>query len=194
MTAERKYFDDNETPNPSDEVLWRRFRSGDKPAFEFLFKKYHPLLHHFGVKFFYDHDVVDDCIQELFLSLWKKRETLPDVGTVKFYLITSLKRLLLRNVVILKRHADIASICDDAGVSSHEDQVVDEQMLKEQKDKLAHALGQLPPRQKEAVYLRFYEERSYDEITTIMRVNYQTARKFIYKGLQAIRKTLQHAL
>ena len=74
--------------------------------------------------------------------------------------------------------------------SSHESHIIAQQLLKEKTDKLTLAIDQLPPRQKEAVYLKFYEEKTYEEITSIMSINYRTARKFIYKALQTIRKNL----
>lgn len=188
MISEHTYYGDDGVRNPSDEEIWNRFRLGDKTAFELIFKKYNPLLYHFGIKFFYDRYAVEDCIQELFLTLWKKRETLPEVTTVKYYLITSLRRLLIRNAVILKRDSDLSKMLNNLQVSSHENQIIDEQFLNEKNEKLNLAIQQLPPRQKEAIYLRFYEEKSYEEITFIMSVNYQTARKFIYKALQVLRK------
>lgn len=89
--------------------MWHRFRQGDAAAFEFLFKKYNPVLTQYGVKFFYDPELVEDCVQELFLHLWNRRNRLKDVKVVKYYLITSLRRLLLRNAVLMKRQADMNS-------------------------------------------------------------------------------------
>jgi len=194
MNSEHTYFSD-EPGNFSDEEAWNRFKQGDKKAFEHIFKKYNPVLYHFGIKFFYDKDNVEDCIQELFLKLWKNREKLAEVSTVKYYLITSLRRLLLRDLIILKRQSDINNIMGTAEFnnqhrSSHESHIIAQQLLKEKTDKLTLAIDQLPPRQKEAVYLKFYEEKTYEEITSIMSINYQTARKFIYKALQTMRKNL----
>lgn len=195
MVAHFKYHPNHENPESVDERMWVNFRNGDATAFERIFKKYNPILTHYGIKFFYDRDVVEDCIQELFLQLWNKRDTLPEVNTVKYYLIASLRRLLLRKVVLLKRESDFNnSVATEqrAEVSSHESQLIHQLSIKENSDKLALAIEQLPPRQRQAVYLKFYEERSYEEITSMMSINYQTARKFIYKGLQVIREKLAH--
>jgi RNA polymerase sigma factor (sigma-70 family) len=110
VISEHTYFGDDELKNLSDEEAWNRFKRGDKNAFEHIFKKYNRVLHHFGVKFFYDRNVVEDCIQELFLKLWKNREKLAEVNTVKYYLVTSLRRSLLSNRRLLKRQSDINHI------------------------------------------------------------------------------------
>ncbi|CAL1517262.1 sigma-70 family RNA polymerase sigma factor [Chitinophaga sp. MM2321] len=181
----------------SVEGAWTKFKQGDKKAFEFIFKKYNPVLYHIGIKFFYAPDVVEDCIQELFLKLWKDRETLPEVNTVKYYLITSLRRLLLRKLVVLRRQLDkdriMTAELNDQYTSSHENHMIVTQLLKEKTDKLTLAIEQLPPRQKQAIYLKFYEEKTYEEITSIMSINYQTARKFIYKAIRSLRKNLDIA-
>jgi len=193
LDAKRKYGDDAGAARTADDVLWHKFRQGDVAAFELLFKKYNPVLTQYGVRFFHDPELVEDCVQELFLHLWKRRDRLEDVKVVKYYLITSLRRLLLRNAVLVKRQADINSSVGrehHVDVPSEESRLIRHLSNKEVADQLILAIQQLPPRQREAVYLKYYEEKSYEEITSIMSVNYQTARKFIYKGLQVIRKTL----
>lgn len=181
--------------NLSDADAWKRFKLGNSEAFESIFKKFNPVLLHFGIRFFHDQEIVEDCIQELFLKLWTARDQLPEVTNVKYYLITALRRSLLRNWVIQKRQSDMNQMLralDPAAeeIPSYESNIIVRQLVEQRTHSLAVAIDRLPPRQKQAVYLKFYEEKSYDEITSIMKVNYQTARKFVYKALQAIRRTM----
>ncbi len=193
MIARPRNYRVEDSPWVADDLLWNKFRSGDTAAFEIIFKRYHALLTQYGVRFFHDSDLVEDCIQELFLHLWNRRDRLGEVKAVKYYLITSLRRLLLRSVLQVRRQSDINTEMgreQDADVSSHENQLINQLSSNETSDHLALVIQKLPPRQKEALYLKFYEDRSYEEITSIMSVNYQTARKFIYKALQVLRKSL----
>ena len=48
---------------------------------------------------------------------------------------------------------------------------------------LQKQLKSLTNRQQEAIYLKYYEERSYEEICTIMDINYQSVRNLISSGL-----------
>jgi RNA polymerase sigma factor (sigma-70 family) len=48
-------------------------------------------------------------------------------------------------------------------------------------------LEQLPPRQRTAVVLRYYEDLSYDQIATTMDVNVGTAKSQVSTGLQRLR-------
>ena len=58
------------------------------------------------------------------------------------------------------------------------------------KNRLRNALGLLTKRQKEIIYLRFYEGLSYDEIETIVQVNYQTIRNCVYEAIKVLKKDL----
>jgi RNA polymerase sigma factor (sigma-70 family) len=53
--------------------------------------------------------------------------------------------------------------------------------------KLASLLNELPARQKEAIYLRYYEDMEYKQIAEIMNVNYQSVLNLIQKALNKLR-------
>jgi RNA polymerase sigma-70 factor (sigma-E family) len=50
--------------------------------------------------------------------------------------------------------------------------------------------GQLPPQQRAAVVLRFYEDLEYAEIATILGVAEPTARSHVHRALTALRREL----
>jgi RNA polymerase sigma-70 factor (ECF subfamily) len=52
------------------------------------------------------------------------------------------------------------------------------------------ALGQLSNRQKEIIYLKFYQELNYDEVSEIMNINYQAARNLLYQSIKSLKKLL----
>ncbi|MDN5214921.1 sigma-70 family RNA polymerase sigma factor [Fulvivirgaceae bacterium BMA12] len=180
---------------PHDCIDWGKFRNGDQNAFARIFKQYNPILYHHGVRFFYDPEVVEDCIQDLFLGLWRNRKNLSEVESVKYYLIVSLRRILLRNKVITRRQAMIKEIllADTLPpIVSFSDEQASENELKTGRENLLNtALDRLPPRQKQALSLKYFQQKSYVEITSIMSINYQTARKFVYKAIQNLRKNMR---
>src|SRR5690625_7520840 len=56
-----------------------------------------------------------------------------------------------------------------------------------QKQDLRDALDLLPERQKEVLFLKYYNGMSYDEIEEILAINYQSIRNHIYRALQKLR-------
>lgn len=55
---------------------------------------------------------------------------------------------------------------------------------------MLQALAQLSNRQKEIIYLKFYQELNYDEVSEIMNINYQAARNLLYQSIKSLKKLL----
>ncbi len=73
-------------------------------------------------------------------------------------------------------------------VFSPEDLMVENETRQSLHEHLLQALNLLPARQREAVYLRYYEELSYKEVASIMGVNYQSVVNLLFKAMTALRK------
>ena len=56
-----------------DADMWAEFIGGSKTAFDFLYDKYFSLLYGYGMQFCTDKSLIKDCIQDLFIELWSKR-------------------------------------------------------------------------------------------------------------------------
>jgi len=78
-----------------DITLWESFRKGDREAFATLFRQHYAVLFKFGSKFTTETELLEDCIQELFIELWQAKSQAP-VHSVRAYLLKSLKYKLLK--------------------------------------------------------------------------------------------------
>lgn len=174
----------------SEEQLWIKFKDGDQDAFEFIFKKYHPILYGYGRKLFPDSNDLDDSIQELFLKLWKKRDSLSEVLSIKAYLLKAFRRIALERVQKNRRYTGVSEYGHYDVALSVEDMLISEEAGKEQKDRLRHSIEKLTKRQKEIIYLRFYEGLSYEEIESVVQINYQTIRNCVYEAIKVLKKDL----
>jgi RNA polymerase sigma factor (sigma-70 family) len=52
------------------------------------------------------------------------------------------------------------------------------------------ALGRLSNRQKEIIYLKYYQNLSYEEVSEIMNINYQVARNLLYQAIKSLKSLL----
>lgn len=176
-----------------DAVVWRAFKTGDRKAFDYIFKKHVRLLYAYGGKITRDQNLVEDCIQDLFVELWQRRLSLADVNSIKFYLLKSLRRRISRRL-----SADKALIIEDAGVLEEkadvefplEFRIIEEQAAVEQREKLFHAISLLSKRQREAVYLKFYEKISYEQLADIMNLGLRSAYNIIGKAIETLRRNI----
>lgn len=180
--------------NVRDEtIVWLNFKNGDEQAFSFIFKTYYSLLFQYGIKLNSDSDLVKDTIQELFINLWETRARLGNAVSIKFYLLKSFRRKLVR--VIQKQNKVITAnqLSDNYEfevVFSMEDSLILEEADREQMQQLMTALNSLLPRQKEAIYLRLYNNFSYEEISELMGVNVQTVRNYVHQAIGLLRKKM----
>ncbi len=73
---------------------------------------------------------------------------------------------------------------------SPEQIILDQEASEFQKQQMAQWLSFLTPRQREAVYLKFYHDMEYDEIASVMTVSNHAVRNLIYEGIKLLRSRL----
>lgn len=175
----------------TDISIWTALKQGDRNAFAFIYEKHIDGLLQYGMTLTRDKDLVRDCAQELFITCWKQREKLADVQAIRYYLLISLKRLIIRQLKKKRLFPDLRPV--DAGndfVLPHDNTLLQQEAYTSEKKALLQEISKLPKRQQEAIFLRFYEELSYEEIASIMNLNYQGARNIIYKSVKTLRKNM----
>ena len=64
------------------------------------------------------------------------------------------------------------------------------QLTEEKRTRLEEALQKLSPRQKEIIFLKFYNKLSYDEICELMSISTNSAYKLLNKAIVKLRKIL----
>ena len=179
--------------NKSDErLLWLKFLNGDDQVLSLIYLQYSSSLFDYGCRFTKDSDLVKDCIQEVFCNLLRTRKNLSETDSVKFYLLKSLKRKILREMQ--QSVKKLVSINDqDYSFELSLRNNVDDQLneLNEEKQQaLVEALESLTDRQKEAIYLRFNRGLEYEEISVILNLNYQSARALIHRAIEKLREVI----
>ncbi len=70
--------------------LWNDLREGDKNGLEGIYRHFAKGLFQHGLSMVGDSDFVQDCIQEVFIDLWKYHKNLQQADNVKLYLFRSL--------------------------------------------------------------------------------------------------------
>lgn len=182
--------------NESSAQLWNAFRQGDAQALATLFECYYDALYAYGQKLTGNEELVKDSIQNLFQKLWRRRATLGATPLVKAYLFKALRRHLADETKLLSRHLPYLSSYAEAFevTYSHEEFLIGQQTDQEQRARLLAALNQLSKRQREALYLRFFDGFSYERVAEVMALNVQSVRNLIFRALQALRQTLASLL
>lgn len=165
--------------NPvNDKHLWQQMKQGSELALGKLIKKYFNLLQNYGFKFVKDEAFVKDCVQDVFIAIWTHRETIMSPQSIHAYLLSSVRRKVLREKVRQrldqKQNANTVEKETDLLDFSHEWLLIEQESLNEMTRKVSELLNELPKRQREVLYLRFYQNLERAEIADIMGINEQS--------------------
>ena len=174
-----------------DSEIWQRFKKGDETAFSYIFDTYHIPLFEYGQRFTADEHLVRDSIQDLFFELAQKKQKLSQTDNILFYLLKSLRLKIfnnLRKIKVINSEIQPDQVNEFRLNYSTE---VDWEEKELKLDRLAEAINQLPPRQKETIYLKFYKNLSNAEVAEIMQLNYQSVSNNIQKAIQKLKSTLE---
>lgn len=177
--------------NVDDALLWQAFKRGERSAFETLLQQYYPMLLNYGVRFYRDKEFVKDSVHDLFVEIWNRREHLSDVVSVKSYLLQALRKNIIRESGRLKwfREADEISEKLNFDVEFNiETHFISRGIETETLQKLQMELDKLTKRQREAIFLRFTQDLPYEEIASIMAINYRSVINLIHEAIKSIRQ------
>lgn len=171
---------------------WQEFLEGSKKALSEIFLNYHDDLFRYGKRLTSHNEIVKDCIQDLFLRLWKNRNNLKYVQQIKPYLLKSLRNHLIDSLEFLKPYTPLDIESDSSFIVnfSTEDFLPDERVDEEKRLKVVQSLNKLTPRQREIIYLRYFEELDFTTIAHVMGMNIQSVRNVIFRGMQTLRDLL----
>lgn len=168
--------------------LWIAFKKGRTDAFDAIYRNYIQILYNYGRKFTNDSDLVRDCIHNLFLELWNHRQSLSDVYAVKPYLFKGLRRKLMRALSQANAMQDLSH--DDAFAisSSYETQHLHDQVEEDRKHHLLGIINKLSKRQREAIFLKYYENLSYEEVAAVMDISINTVYNLLSLAIRKLRE------
>ena len=161
---------------------------GDHQAYAQLHKILYPSLYYYLFGMIKEEQIVDDLLQDLFVKLWEKRVGIGSVNNVKAYFFTAARSMAMNHFRLIKSRSLKLENFEQPEIhfSAEEIMVVDEKN-NQLKAIMANALNTLPARQREVVYLRFYEELEYQKIAEITGIQYQSVVNHVFRALQTLR-------
>lgn len=178
------------TETLDDSILWRNLKKGDEKAFSILFKKHYSQLVRYGNSFLPFPEKVQDCVQDVFTDIWIYRHKLNDAVVVKAYLLSCVRKRILRSqerdrVFRLSTSVDSLKFLFDFSIEHH---LIADEITADKVTRLNQLINDLPSRQKEALYLRYNQELTVDQIANMLDINYQSANNLLHRALLCLRK------
>ncbi|HEY0108753.1 MAG TPA: sigma-70 family RNA polymerase sigma factor [Fibrella sp.] len=183
----------------SDAELWNDFVTGNRAAYACMYERYAKTLYNYGYKIAQNRQLTEDCLQDLFLTILETRDRLSRTDSIKFYLMRSLRREIVRRLQSEQRFdptaaADRPDVLDFQVEFHYEPTWLDSQISADRSAALLVELNALPPRQKEALFLKYFDNLSYEEIAGVMNIEQSSAYKIIYKAIAALQKRVGNSV
>jgi RNA polymerase sigma-70 factor (ECF subfamily) len=181
MTSYQKY---------SDTELTALLNTGDKIAFETIYRRYASGLYRYARK---NIGVKEDCeeiIQEVFESLWTRRESLGHVTVLSAYLFRMVKYKVIRyfqHHAVRKKYAGHFKLFEAVYGSTQEEES-DPSSIQAGIEKV---IAQLPERCQFALKLRLTENLSNHDIARRMNIKKSTVENYMVTALAHLRATYQ---
>lgn len=169
-------------------VLWDSARDGGEKAFALLHKALYPGLFVYSVKMIKDEDLADDLLQDLFVKFWQNRVRIGSILNVKAYFYRSARSIILNYIKSTQlKNAKLDAMPEPELEFSKEELILSQEFDTELKGLMANALNKLPAKQREVVYMRFYEDMEYTQIAEITGIRYQSVINHVYRAIQILR-------
>lgn len=165
--------------------------SQDRQLLSDIFRKYYSGLYNYGLKISGFKDITKDAIQDLFIQLWNSRKNLTSIKDLRAYLFRSLRNNLLRDLKAIGKISTLEENNDQWIEFSHEDLLILKEKGSELGKTVSISLNKLPTRQKEIIFLRFYNDLSYKEIAQVLDISYKTVKNHTYQALNSLRNDLK---
>ena len=172
-----------------DNELYRKLKGGDEQAFKALFQKYYSAMCNFAGQLLPDSEMAEEIVQDLFVRIWEKRESISIDSSVKHYLFKSIRNQCLnqlQHLKIRKKYAD--RILESAQLDIDPEQYLIEGELFKRIEK---SIESLPPKRKEIFRLSREKGLRYKEIADELSISIKTVEAQMGLALKYLRDDLK---
>lgn len=170
--------------------IWEKIKAGNKCALKDLYDLYQADLVRYGNKINPDEQLVEDAIQDTFISIWKYRSSVSAPASVKSYIIKAFRNHLIN--IIKSRSATIYTeeSLNFSFEIGFDDKIIENEDANILSDKINSAISKLSNRQREIIYYRFYENLTFQEIGELMDMQTRATYKLMARAITSLKDIL----
>lgn len=180
------------TINRDDNALWVDFQLGNDRLFDYFFDKYYQGLCVYAFKVLHSRDKAEDVVQEFFVKIWDKRESLKIESSVKSYFMRSVHNNCLD--YLSRQDTRESYKAYQLAHSTYKD-LVDYPLLDFELEQLLNkAINALPEKIRETFVMSRMDGLSYKEIADQQGVSVKTIEYRVGKALAILRTELRDYL
>lgn len=175
----------------NDLFLLKNIKEGDIKAFEQLFRCYYSPLRFYATSITQRSDIAEEIIQDLFYVLWRDRQSIQILSSIKNYLYGAVRNRSLqycehRN--IQNRHRE-SVLCEKLEIQSTDP--LQKLEYAELEQRINKTLQTMPERRLKIFRMHRFEGLKYAEIAKAFSISVKTVEAEITKALKTLRKVIE---
>ncbi len=173
--------------------LLQSYVKGDQNSFELFYKLVYNDLWLYGIQYIRHEQGLRDTLQEFFFTVLSNASPFANAKNSKAYLFKAYRNALIKSknnspqIIELLQSIEKTDTCSNPEVKF---------ILKENQDIQQEIktilFKSLSKKEKEIIFLRYYEDLSYKEIASAIEIQEQVARNLAYRGIKKLRKLCQN--
>jgi RNA polymerase sigma-70 factor, ECF subfamily len=181
-----------------DAELMLRVRQGDTTSFTLLLERHRGPVVNFLYRMVLNHSVAEELAQEVFLRVYRSRETYEPTAKFTTWLFRIATHLALNQIRDRKNERNQDSLDEETpeGLArqvadrgpSVEQSMVQQARFQEVRD----AISNLPDKQRAAVMMHKYEELEYSQIAGALSCSESAVKSLLFRAYETLRGRLAH--
>lgn len=182
MNHNLKHFE-----NISDSELARKIKSGEKNAYQELFERYAPRIYQFSLSYLKNKSDSEELVQDVFLKIWEKRETLDQSKNIKAFIF----KIAVNTIYDFIRRKNIESAYKEFAGSNFEsqhDSTWHQVIFDEMVDNLDVLVGQMPQERQKIFRLSREDGLTNEEIALKLNLSIRTVENQLYRAISFLKK------
>lgn len=171
-----------------DAEVVRQVLSGRHELFSLLVERHQEPLIHFLRRLLGSEDEVFDCAQEAFLAAYRNLWRYSDAYSFRSWLYAIAKN---KATDMLRRRKREVPLRIDESLAGREAGPEESWLAKEEAESLAKVIDSLPEPYRQALYLRYKQELSYEEIALVLAVPVSRVKTYLHRGKDKLRRQME---
>lgn len=174
----------------NDHELLLLIAGSDLPAFHALYQRHFGALRSYVYLFTRSEEDTEDILQELFIKLWEKRESLPVIENFRNYVFRMARNGVLKHLQRVKPRLATVALDEASALTAVED-VTDQLLFKQHYNMAMEVIEQLPARRKEVFHLVLQEDLSFSDVASRLGISVSAVKQHYYAAVSSIRDYLR---
>ena len=163
-----------------------KIANGDEQAFARLFHRYRDKIYSVAFKLTDSSAMAGEVVQEVFLKVWMRRDTLAGVSNPEGYLFIMARNCVFSSLKKIARRQAIES--DWQSLANEFENSTDDQIeTDENAELLRQAIDALPVQQKQVYILSHEEEMTRNEIAELLQISPETVKTHLSRAMKSVR-------